>query len=83
MLPVSVLDVPVTHLDRRVGLCLGSTDEVGTTLLFYVQYCCFTHNTIVVVLRIILLFYALLFYVQYCCFTHNTIVDVLRIILLF
>ena len=28
-LPVSVLEVPITHLDRRVGLCLGSTDEVG------------------------------------------------------
>jgi len=27
--PVSLLDVEVTHLDRRVGVCLGSTDEVS------------------------------------------------------
>ena len=27
--PVSLLDIEVTDLDRRVGLCVGSTDEVG------------------------------------------------------
>ena len=27
--PVSLLEVEVTDLDRRVGLCLGSTDEVS------------------------------------------------------
>ena len=26
--PISILDVPVTDLDKRVGLCLGSKDEV-------------------------------------------------------
>ena len=30
--PVSLLDVEVTDLDRRVGLCVGSTDEVRETL---------------------------------------------------
>ena len=28
MAPVSVLDVEASDLDRRVGLCLGSADEV-------------------------------------------------------
>ena len=27
--PVSLLEVEITDLDRRVGLCLGSTDEVS------------------------------------------------------
>ena len=36
-LPVSVLEVPITHLDRRVGLCLGSTDEVNTVRRLYIQ----------------------------------------------
>jgi sedoheptulose-bisphosphatase len=26
--PISLLDVPVTNLDRRVGVCYGSTEEV-------------------------------------------------------
>ena len=30
MAPVSVLDVEASDLDRRVGLCLGSADEVRT-----------------------------------------------------
>ena len=28
LLPVSLLDVPITHLDRRVGVCYGSRSEV-------------------------------------------------------
>lgn len=28
VLPVSLLDVPVAYLDKRVGCCLGSTEEV-------------------------------------------------------
>lgn len=26
--PISLLDVPITHLDRRVGVCYGSSEEV-------------------------------------------------------
>ncbi len=28
MEPISILDVPVTDLDRRVGVCYGSSEEV-------------------------------------------------------
>ena len=27
-LPISILDVPITYLDKRVGLCVGSKEEV-------------------------------------------------------
>jgi hypothetical protein len=34
--PTSLLEIPVEHLDRRVGLCFGSSDEVARfkTFLF-------------------------------------------------